>query len=1005
MSDIMRPISFEHLMDWILREYHDHGTIFGVEGKKMPRHTDGQALPLFAEKLESPFGPAAGPNTQLCQNIVASYVGGARFFELKTVQVMDGRELAACVAKPCITAEDECYNCEWSTELEVPQAMDEYIKAWFACKLLAKELGLGDPDGFIFNMSVGYDLVGIQSPKVDAYIEGMKNAEHTAVWKDCMDWALAHLDRFQRVDEAYVKAISPVVSRSITESTLHGCPPDEIERIATYLITEKGLNTYVKCNPTLLGYDFARKTLDALGFDYVTFDDHHFVEDLQMADAIPMFHRLQALCQERGLEFGVKLTNTFPVDVAAGELPSQEMYMSGRALFPLTVSLAGIISKEFGGKLRISYSGGADAMNIRALFDAGIWPITMATTVLKPGGYERFCQIGDILRETGDQPWTGVDVAKVEAIVAAIPANGRLKKPIKPIPSRKIDARVPLIDCFTAPCHDRCPIHQDIPAYLKLAAEGRYADALEVIVRRNALPFTTGTICPHPCSTKCMRGNYDDPIHIRKVKLQAAKNGFAQLLPTLKPQAPVEGMRVAVVGGGPAGMAAAFYLGREGVPVTIFEKRDSLGGIVRHVIPAFRISDEAIDNDAALVAAMGVEVKLNTEVKSAADLKAQGYTHVIFATGAWEHGALKLAKGEPLDVLSFLQDAKKAPDSLHLGKNVVIVGGGNTAMDAARAAKRIPGVENVYLVYRRDKRNMPADEEELLLAEADGVEFRPLLAPVSQENGQLLCHVMELGERDASGRRAPVDTGRTESVPADTVIAAVGEKIDSAFFKANGVALDERGRVQVLPDTNLSQVPGVYVIGDAHTGPKTVVEAMGDATRAVSGILGRTDWAEKYEQLNADFDADALHAKRGKLVDDFTSCPEGDRCLGCAAVCETCVSVCPNRANIAVKVPGMEMPQIIHMDGMCNECGNCGTFCPYSSRPYKDKFTLYWSLEDFENSDNQGFLPAGDGSGLCKVRLEGQVADYDVTDPACGLYEPIRQLILAVRDDYGYLIR
>ena len=170
MSDIMRPIPFAQLMDWILTEHAEKKSIFGV--RKIVKH-EGGADPIFAEKIETPFGPAAGPNSQLAQNIIASYVAGARFFELKTVQVMDGEELSKCVAKPCIVAEDECYNCEWSTELTVPQAMNEYIKAWWACKLLARELGLGDPDGFVFNMSVGYDLEGIKSPKVDAYIEGM----------------------------------------------------------------------------------------------------------------------------------------------------------------------------------------------------------------------------------------------------------------------------------------------------------------------------------------------------------------------------------------------------------------------------------------------------------------------------------------------------------------------------------------------------------------------------------------------------------------------------------------------------------------------------------------------------------------------------------------------------------------------------------------------------------------------------------------------------------------
>lgn len=223
MSDIMRPMPFGHLMHWVLSEHRDRGSIFGVS--KLIRHENGQALPLFKEKIEAPYGPAAGPHTQLAQNIVAAYAAGSRFFELKTVQIMDGEELSKCVAKPCITAEDECYNCEWSTELTVPQALDEYVKAWFACKLLAKELGLGDPDGFVFNMSVGYDLAGIKSEKIDRYIEGMKDASATPVWGACMTWALENTALFGRADLDYIKGISPKVSDSITLSTLHGCPP------------------------------------------------------------------------------------------------------------------------------------------------------------------------------------------------------------------------------------------------------------------------------------------------------------------------------------------------------------------------------------------------------------------------------------------------------------------------------------------------------------------------------------------------------------------------------------------------------------------------------------------------------------------------------------------------------------------------------------------------------------------------------------------------------------
>ena len=379
MSELMTPIPFRELMGWIAAEYRNEGTVFGVH---KPYKAGVKTLPIFGEKIETPFGPAAGPNTQLAQNIAAGYFAGARFFELKTVQKMDGAELAACISRPCILAEDECYNCEWSTELYVQQAYEEYVKAWCACKIMAKVCGLGDPDGFVFNMSVGYDLAGIQGEKIDGFLNGMKDASGSPVFQEC----IRVLKELFPGETAFIDTITPHISGSVTLSTLHGCPPDEIERIASYLIEKKGLHTFVKCNPTLLGYETARSILDGMGYDYIAFDDHHFKEDLQYQDAVPMFRRLQALADKNGVEFGLKLSNTFPVDVKAGELPSEEMYMAGKSLFPLTTTMAARISREFGGQMRISYAGGADALNIDKLFALGIWPITMATTELKPGG-------------------------------------------------------------------------------------------------------------------------------------------------------------------------------------------------------------------------------------------------------------------------------------------------------------------------------------------------------------------------------------------------------------------------------------------------------------------------------------------------------------------------------------------------------------------------------------------------------------------------------------------
>ena len=996
MSDIMRPMPYKHLLDWVLEEYAKSKSIFGVS--KFVKHDNGQALPIFDEKIESPYGPAAGPNTQLAQNIIASYVAGSRFFELKTVQQMDGAELAACVAKPCINASDECYNCEWSTELYVPQAFEEYVKAWFICKILAKELGLGDPDAFVFNMSVGYDLAGIKTEKIDRFIEGMKDASDTDVFKEAMEVSLQAVKdgKLKNADEAFIKAIPARISNSITESTLHGCPPDEIERIASYLITEKGLNTFIKCNPTLLGYEFARERLDSLGFSYIAFDDHHFLEDLQWKDAVPMFERLQKLCDDRGLEFGVKLTNTFPVDVKAGELPSEEMYMSGRSLFPLTIYLCEKISKQFGGKLRISFSGGADYFNIKEIFDAGIWPITMATTVLKPGGYQRMSQIGEKLMDCGCERFSGVDVDKVSALVE-MSQGERNRKPIKPLPNRKNGEDLPMLDCFTAPCSGGCPIEQDIPAYLEAMEEGRTEDALKIILEKNALPFTTGTICPHTCADRCMRNHYESALRIREVKLMAAEAGFDKVLPQLKAAA-AAGKKVAVIGGGPAGLASASFLSRAGADVTVFEKNDKMGGVPRYVIPGFRIGDEALDKDVALCSAYGAKMVTGREITSVQELKDEGFTDIIVAIGAWAPGRKALKYGEEYDALEFLEAVKAAPGSIDLGTDVVVIGGGNTAMDVARAAKIQPGVKNVRLVYRRDRRNMPADEEELVMAIEDGVEFMELLAPEGVKNGVLKCEINVLGEPDASGRRSPVGTGEFAEVPATAVICAVGERIRTGLYEAAGAEIDSKGK-PVVDENLMTTVPGLYAAGDCRRGPATVVKAIADAQTIASAIIGAE--FDKFAEVNAKGDMGKLLGRKGDLADAPAGKPD-DRCLGCSTVCEVCADVCPNRANVVIDVPFFDRPQILHVDGMCNECGNCAIFCPYSGRPFKDKFTLFWSEEDFADSENNGFLVLEDRK--VRVRLFGNAKDYDLDDAKCGLPDGIAAFIKAVIKDYGYLI-
>jgi len=253
-------------------------------------------------------------------------------------------------------------------------------------------------------MSVGYDLKGIKTPGMDSFINNLIDASTHPSFKHYLDV----LERFissrtfaeifsnqKKIKDIknIINLILPNITRSVTLSTMHGCPPEEQESICRYLIVEKKLNTYVKLNPTLLGYKFVRKILDELGFNYIMIKENTFTQDLQWDDAISMIKQLSGLATEHGRNFGVKLSNTLGTVNNLGILPGDEMYLSGRILFPLTIHLASRLSREFKGTLPISYSGGASQLNITRLFETGIKPITVATDLLKPGGYLRMAEM------------------------------------------------------------------------------------------------------------------------------------------------------------------------------------------------------------------------------------------------------------------------------------------------------------------------------------------------------------------------------------------------------------------------------------------------------------------------------------------------------------------------------------------------------------------------------------------------------------------------------------
>lgn len=1037
MADIMRPVPFSELLTRIFSEYKQNQSIFSIPAQEFYKPTSDKRISVWNEQSETPVGPAAGPHTQLAQNIVSSWLAGGRFMELKTAQIMDTLE----IAKPCIDAEDECFNTEWSSEFTLPKVFDEYLKAWFALHLLE---ALFDPQqgtrsqpkarSFIFNMSVGYDLEGILQPPMQQYLDNMTNAaahpkfaQYQAELKAFIqDSGLLENQDFDLNKEALLALadnVSGEIAQGLTLSTMHGCPPTEIEAICRYMIDDRGINTYVKLNPTLLGFSRVRDILDQAGFSYVALSEESFTHDLQMGAAKEMLHRLKALAAQKGVGFGVKLTNTLGTVNNKGRLPEKEMYMSGRALFPIAINVALELSREFNGSLPISYSGGASKFNIREIFEAGIRPITMATDLLKPGGYMRLTDCVKVLDESAEWDMPAVDLVKLEKLAAKALTATYTQKEWRGPETISVKKALPVNDCYVALCVNACPISQDIPEYLRLMGEKRYTDALGVIYERNALPAITGHICDHQCQYNCTRRDYEGAVNIREMKKIALNQGWESYKAQWqKPDAQTDKDAVAVIGAGPAGLSAAYFLARAGYPVTILEKEQSAGGVVKQIIPQFRIPAQTIEHDIQFVQDHGVKIEYgsNPDV-TISDLKASGYKYICLAVGA-DKGNPIVLQGDNDNIYKSLDFLRRFNDgeTLELGTHVVVVGAGNTAMDSARAALRVKGVEKVTVMYRRTVAEMPAYKEEYEEAVEDGVEFMFLTNPESfYADGTLNARVMKLGEPDEKGRRRPVATDETVSVNVGAVITAVGEQTNTEKLTRMGLVLDAEGWPVVDAKTAETGVENVFLLGDAATGPSSIVGAISGGRKAADSILER----ERQVQAAANFDSGTkavqVYARKGKIEvklieagdeaqaqQDAFAEQEAKRCLECSYICNKCVDVCPNRANVSLPIPGFKDPfQVLHLDAYCNECGNCAQFCPWDSQPYKDKFTLFSLQEDFDSSTNSGFYVTGDS---LQLRIAGEVQRYSINqDGKVDLPPHLNKEALMINDvlaNHSYLL-
>lgn len=1043
MSDKMRVQPFDLLLRRILTEYEHGGSIFGIHRSLFytPRAGSPYAQASFFDQyLATPIGPSAGPHTQLSQNIISAWLCGGRFIELKTVQVMDELE----IPRPCIDMEDEGYNVEWSQELKLEQSAQEYVNAWAAIHVLRRLLGWEDtPFGTIFDMSVGYNLEGIRSPSMTRFMDRLADASESIA--EIQAVLKAQFPRFADLP------IPSRLVRSVTLSTMHGCPPDEIERIARYLLEERGLHTVVKMNPTLLGKDRVLGILhDDLGFGEIHIPDSVFRKDLAYDRAVGLIRSLQTTAARRGLTFGVKLSNTLAMHNHKSALPGEEMYMSGRALYPVTMSLFSKLAHEFKGDLRVSYSAGADAFNIATILSCGALPVTACSDLLKPGGYARMGQwlekIEEAMRSRGAASLDELSqkkLANVQVAVAEALANPRYKKHYARFGLPKVKSGLGLWDCVVAPCVEACAVEQDVPEYAWLIAQGQYDRALQVILARNPLPGVTGYVCTHLCQTKCTRNDYEESVAIRALKRIAAERGRVGLTVGAKHSQPEQPRsealleaepvvtrgpernalppRVAIIGSGPSGLSAAAFLALNGVQVTIFEARDVPGGMMR-VVPPFRLPWAIIQEDIDRITALGVEIKLSHPVrKPPEELLKDGFDAVYVASGLQRDAPLFIEGVNGQGVLPALSllDRSRRGERVDLGRKAVIVGGGDTAMDATRTALRLTG-NAATIVYRRSRREMPAAEEELEGALEEGNLLEELASParIILRDGHvaaLECVRNRLGEPDADGRRAPLPIlGSEFRIETDAVIVAVGQKPDLAFLEGSAISRHKGGGIVVDPATGCAGSDRIYAGGDVVVEPASIIEACADGRCAAEAICARLgiDFRQPASRPAVLSEADVLAMKRVRARKEAQYKPEivppaqrtdfaliestltegaaqaeAFRCVQCTTFCDKCVEVCPNRANYTFQLPrgavrwtlprlacqggklevvGWEpfhidqSRQILHVDDWCNECDDCQTFCVHHGKPYADKPRLFLEKDDFELESDNAFHIGGD---------------------------------------------
>jgi formate dehydrogenase major subunit len=476
-------------------------------------------------------------------------------------------------------------------------------------------------------------------------------------------------------------------------------------------------------------------------------------------------------------------------------------------------------------------------------------------------------------------------------------------------------------DC-RPPCALACPAQTDCQGYVGLIANGRFEEAIELIKEKIPLPASIGRVCPHPCEDECRRRLVDEPISIAWLKRFAADTDLDGEDPFM-PEIPDEtGKSVAVVGGGPYGLSLAYFLRRLGHAVTVFDAMPKLGGMLRYGIPEYRLPKSVLDEEISRIEAMGVELVPNTRIGTDIDFESlqNDFDAVCVGIGAWVSTGAGCPGEDAEGVIGGIDLLRKVVrnENIELGKRVAIVGGGNTAMDACRTAVRL-GAESVYNIYRRTKDEMPADRIEIEEAEEEGVIFKNLTNPleiIKDEKGhvkQIILQVMELGEPDASGRRAPKPVpGKTETLDADTVILAIGQAVDKTGFE--GLERTRKQGIVYDKSSFMTSVPGVFAGGDCGNDKVSIaIEAIADAHKSCDVIDAYLSGEEiRYER------------PYGVERDDLTEKSFEDRERECRPKMRQ-LSPAERKDNFTEVVFGYDAEQATADALRCLECG-CGDY-------------------------------------------------------------------------------